>query len=129
MVWALYRRWRLGSQPGADVLVRIELVEESRRSGEGRNTALLRCRCHLANVCCSLIRKVILDKINLLHACRMPKKKTGARKKAERQKERQKEIKAASESRNLVQQPCNQHMVGRGWDISDVVALICNWIK
>lgn len=43
----------------------------------------------------------------------MPKKKTGARKKAERQKERQKEIKAASESRNLVQQPCNQHMVGR----------------
>jgi len=57
----------------------------------------------------------------------MPKKKTGARKKAERQKERQKEIKAASESRNLVQQPCNQHMVGRDgtsaygrerWDIS-----------
>lgn len=49
----------------------------------------------------------------------MPKKKTGARKKAERQKERQKEIKAASESRNLVQQPCNQHMVG-GWDERDV---------
>ena len=68
MVWALYRRWRLGSQPGADVLVRIELVEESRRSGEGRNTTLLRCRCHLANVCCSLIRKVILDKNKLMHA-------------------------------------------------------------
>jgi len=41
----------------------------------------------------------------------MPKKKTGARKKAEKQRERQKGIKAASESRSLVQRPCNQLMV------------------
>ena len=42
----------------------------------------------------------------------MPKKKTGARKKAEKQKQRQKDIKSASESRNIVQQPCNTQMVG-----------------
>ena len=41
----------------------------------------------------------------------MPKKKTGARKKAEKQRERQKGIKAASESRSIVQRPCNQLMV------------------
>jgi hypothetical protein len=37
----------------------------------------------------------------------MPKKKTGARKKAEKQKERQKDIKNNSEMRSLVQRPCN----------------------
>ena len=42
----------------------------------------------------------------------MPKKKTGARKKAEKQKQRQKDIKAASESRNIVHLPCNALMVG-----------------
>ena len=41
----------------------------------------------------------------------MPKKKTGARKKAEKQKQRQKEIKAASESRSIVMAPCNTLMV------------------
>ncbi len=41
----------------------------------------------------------------------MPKKKTGARKKAEKQKERQKEIRTSSEARSLVQQPCNSMMV------------------
>ncbi len=41
----------------------------------------------------------------------MPKKKTGARKKAEKQKERQKEIRTSSEARSLVQQPCNNIMV------------------
>ena len=41
----------------------------------------------------------------------MPKKKTGARKKAEKQRERQKEIRASQESRGIVQQPCNIHMV------------------
>ena len=41
----------------------------------------------------------------------MPKKKTGARKKAEKQRERQKEIRASQESRGIVQQPCNFHMV------------------
>jgi hypothetical protein len=40
----------------------------------------------------------------------MPKKKTGARKKAEKQKQRQKEIKAASESRSIVMAPCNSLM-------------------
>ncbi|XP_065900024.1 zinc finger protein 330-like [Dysidea avara] len=40
----------------------------------------------------------------------MPKKKTGARKKAEKQRERQKEIRASQESRGIVQQPCNIHM-------------------
>ena len=41
----------------------------------------------------------------------MPKKKTGARKKAEKQKQRQKEIKAASESKSIVLNPCNTLMV------------------
>ncbi len=41
----------------------------------------------------------------------MPKKKTGARKKAEKQRERQKEIRASAESRSIVQQPCNLMMV------------------
>lgn len=40
----------------------------------------------------------------------MPKKKTGAKKKADKQRERQKEIKATSENRSLVQQPCNALM-------------------
>lgn len=40
----------------------------------------------------------------------MPKKKTGARKKAEKQKERQKGIRTASEFRSLVKQPCNTIM-------------------
>ena len=37
----------------------------------------------------------------------MPKKKTGARKKAEKQKKRQKDIRASSETKNVVQQPCD----------------------
>ena len=41
----------------------------------------------------------------------MPKKKTGARKKAEKQKQRQKEIKAAAETKSLVLSPCNLLMV------------------
>ncbi len=41
----------------------------------------------------------------------MPKKKSGARKKAEKQKERQKGIRTSSEARSLVQQPCNSMMV------------------
>lgn len=41
----------------------------------------------------------------------MPKKKTGARKKAEKQKQRQKDIRAAAETRNIVQQPCDFLMV------------------
>lgn len=41
----------------------------------------------------------------------MPKKKTGARKKAEKQKERQKGIRAGTEARSLVQVPCNSMMV------------------
>ena len=42
---------------------------------------------------------------------KMPKKKTGARKKAEKLKERQKNIRASSESRSIVQYPCNILMV------------------
>ena len=41
----------------------------------------------------------------------MPKKKTGARKKAEKQKKRQKNIRSSAETRDLVQQPCNFLMV------------------
>ena len=41
----------------------------------------------------------------------MPKKKTGARKKAEKLKERQKNIRASAESRSIVQYPCNILMV------------------
>ncbi|XP_067948328.1 zinc finger protein 330-like [Watersipora subatra] len=40
----------------------------------------------------------------------MPKKKTGARKKAEKQKDRQKQIKVAFSRRNLVEFPCNYSM-------------------
>lgn len=41
----------------------------------------------------------------------MPKKKTGAKKKADKQRERQKEIKTSSEARSLVHHPCNKLMV------------------
>lgn len=44
---------------------------------------------------------------------KMPKKKTGAKKKSDKQKLRQKEIRASSEQRSIVEQPCNQQMVGR----------------
>ena len=40
----------------------------------------------------------------------MPKKKTGQRKKAEKQKERQKQINAAKSNRSLIDQPCNAVM-------------------
>lgn len=40
----------------------------------------------------------------------MPKKKTGARKKAEKQKLRQKNIRSGKENRNIVEQPCNSSM-------------------
>ena len=43
----------------------------------------------------------------------MPKKKTGARKKAEKQKQRQKEIRASAECRSIVLAPCNSLMVSR----------------
>jgi hypothetical protein len=41
----------------------------------------------------------------------MPKKKTGQRKKAEKMKERQKEIQSAKKERSLVEKPCNIIMV------------------
>ena len=41
----------------------------------------------------------------------MPKKKTGARKKSEKQKERQREIRNAQFARPLADRPCNQLMV------------------
>lgn len=41
----------------------------------------------------------------------MPKKKTGARKKAEKQKKRQKDIRASGENKDVVQQPCDFLMV------------------
>lgn len=40
----------------------------------------------------------------------MPKKKTGQRKKAEKQKQRQKEIRNAREHVDLAQHPCNLPM-------------------
>lgn len=40
----------------------------------------------------------------------MPKKKTGARKKAEKQRQRQKEIRTAADSKSLVDWPCNYVM-------------------
>ena len=43
----------------------------------------------------------------------MPKKKTGAKKKADKQRERQKEIKTSSEARSLVHHPCNKLMVSK----------------
>jgi len=43
---------------------------------------------------------------NLPHR-NMPKKKTGARKKAEKLKKRQKDIRSSTELRSIVQQPCN----------------------
>ena len=41
----------------------------------------------------------------------MPKKKTGQRKKAEKQKERQRDIRNAKNERPLVERPCNFMMV------------------
>ena len=41
----------------------------------------------------------------------MPKKKTGARKKAEKQRERQKGIKNSKQMRDIVELPCNLQMV------------------
>ena len=47
------------------------------------------------------------------HYCsNMPKKKTGARKKAEKQRERQKGIKNSKQMRDIVELPCNLQMVG-----------------
>lgn len=43
----------------------------------------------------------------------MPKKKTGQRKKAEKQKLRQKEIRAAKEQVDLAKYPCNSVMVSK----------------
>lgn len=46
-----------------------------------------------------------------LHRLEMPKKKTGARKKADKMRSRQKEIQAGGmESRSLIDFPCNTHM-------------------
>ena len=42
----------------------------------------------------------------------MPKKKTGARKKAEKQRARQKDIRASKEHKSIVEKPCNFIMVG-----------------
>ena len=42
----------------------------------------------------------------------MPKKKTGARKKAEKQRERQKGIKNSKQMRDIVELPCNLQIVG-----------------
>ena len=41
----------------------------------------------------------------------MPKKKTGARKKAEKQKLRQKGIRTLKQDKNIVEVPCNLQMV------------------
>ncbi len=41
----------------------------------------------------------------------MPKKKTAAKKKSDKQKLRQKGIRASSELKNIVEYPCNQSMV------------------
>lgn len=51
--------------------------------------------------------------MHLILSCRkkMPKKKTGARKKAEKQKDRQKNIRDAAGKRDLVECPCNFSMV------------------
>ena len=40
----------------------------------------------------------------------MPKKKTGQRKKHEKQKARQKEIRAKSDNRQIAELPCNSNM-------------------
>lgn len=41
----------------------------------------------------------------------MPKKKTGQRKKAEKQRERQKNIRTSANERALADHPCNKTMV------------------
>ena len=42
----------------------------------------------------------------------MPKKKTGQRKKAEKMRERQKEIASKRDHQSIVMKPCNSIMVG-----------------
>lgn len=46
----------------------------------------------------------------------MPKKKTGQRKKAEKQKLRQKEIRTAKDNLEIAKQPCNSCMVRNDLD-------------
>lgn len=43
--------------------------------------------------------------------CNMPKKKTGARKKAENRREREKQIRASRANIDLAKHPCNASMV------------------
>lgn len=54
----------------------------------------------------------------------MPKKKTGQRKKAEKQKERQREIRNAQHDRDLIKRPCNVEMVSRLGKASANVGLL-----
>ena len=53
----------------------------------------------------------------------MPKKKTGARKKAEKQKKRQKDIRASSETKNVVQQPCDFLMASMSVELVQLVEI------
>lgn len=56
-------------------------------------------------------RSLIRPRPHAQDKVKMPKKKTGARKKAEKQKKRQKGIRASVETRDIVQQPCDFLMV------------------
>lgn len=53
----------------------------------------------------------------------MPKKKTGQRKKAEKQKLRQKEIRAAKEQVDLAKFPCNSVMVSLVRRVNQIIVL------
>ncbi len=48
----------------------------------------------------------------------MPKKKTGARKKAENRREREKQLRASRSTIDLAKHPCNASMVSAFFDIS-----------
>lgn len=49
---------------------------------------------------------------------KMPKKKTGARKKAENRREREKQLRALRSTVDLAKHPCNASMVTAFYDIS-----------
>ena len=57
----------------------------------------------------------------------MPKKKTGQRKKAEKQKLRQKEIRSGKEAKQLADWACNANMVRKiDWMKSHMILLLKN---
>lgn len=59
----------------------------------------------------------------------MPKKKTGQRKKAEKQKDRQRTIRLAHLERPLGERPCNASMVSYCYGILNIIIVVSKSCK